>query len=150
MDFEYPEDKNFFQSLLCDEGEDISLYESLFDFRPPIIKRREFAKKYKTILTQLLENYGKVCQLRYSEHCNIDEGFNIDHLIPISSNKLNKHMRELKALKGKKVITQSFGSNDLSNLVIACKKCNSFKKHKILTRYEIKRILATKNPKMVN
>jgi hypothetical protein len=144
MEFEHSEDKKFFENLLCDAGEDISKYESLFDLRPPNIKRGEFGKKYKILLAQLLESYGKVCQLRCSKQCNIENGFNIDHLIPLSSNKLNKELRMMKGLDGKKVVTQSFGSNDLSNLFIACKKCNSFKMNKFLSKAETKRILASK------
>ncbi|MBK7431316.1 MAG: HNH endonuclease [Bacteroidetes bacterium] len=39
-----------------------------------------------------------------------------------------------KPLKGKKVATQSFGSNHIDNLVIACANCNNHKKHRILRR----------------
>lgn len=80
-----------------------------------------------------------------SDLCDIERGINVDHLIPLSSNKLNKELRQLKALKGKKVLTQSFGSNNLSNLVLACKKCNSYKKHRFLSKAELKRILDLKN-----
>jgi hypothetical protein len=39
MEFLFPEDQQFFQELLCDEDEDFSKYELLFDFRSPILKR---------------------------------------------------------------------------------------------------------------
>jgi 5-methylcytosine-specific restriction endonuclease McrA len=145
MEFLFPEDQKIFQKLLCDEHEDLSKYESLFDFRPPILKRQEFNKIMKQVRLQLENLYGRVCQLQCSNLCNIERGINIDHLIPLSSNKLNKELRQLKALKGKKVLTQSFGSNNLSNLVLACKKCNSYKKHRFLSKAELKRILDLKN-----
>ena len=145
MEFMFPEDQSFFQKLLCDENEELPKYESLFDFRPPDIKRKEFNTIMKKVRPQLEESSGKVCQLQCSELCNIESGINVDHVIPLSSNKLNKELRQLKALKGKKVLTQSFGSNNLSNLVLACKKCNAFKKHRFLSKAELKRILALKN-----
>src|ERR687895_52403 len=70
------------------------------------------------------------CQLQFVEGCEINNPVAIDHVIPISSNVLNKHLRKSKPLvAGKKVPTESFGSNDMSNLVLACAKCNSNKKH---------------------
>jgi 5-methylcytosine-specific restriction endonuclease McrA len=145
MEFMFPEDQQFFQELLCGERGDFSKYGSLFDFRSPILKRQEFNKIMKQVRLQLENLYGKVCQLQCSDLCDIERGINVDHLIPLSSNKLNKELRQLKALKGKKVLTQSFGSNNLSNLVLACKKCNSYKKHRFLSKAELKRILDLKN-----
>jgi len=56
----------------------------------------------------------------------------VDHYIPLSTNELNKKLRNLKAEPGKKVKSQSFGSNDLDNFTLACSRCNGFKKHKII------------------
>ncbi len=145
LKFMFPEDQKFFQELLCNEGEEFSRYEPLFDFRSPDIKRREFKKIVKRARLELEKFYGRVCQLRCSDMCDIESGINIDHVIPLSSNKLNKELRQIKALKGKKVLTQSFGSNHISNLILACKKCNSYKKHRFLSKPELKRIFALKN-----
>ncbi|MBK6989183.1 MAG: hypothetical protein IPH33_13745 [Bacteroidetes bacterium] len=64
--------------------------------------------------------------------CDISSGIVIDHLIPLSTNQLNKSLRKLAPVKGKKVATQSFGSNHIDNLVIACASCNNHKKHRII------------------
>lgn len=79
--------------------------------------------------------------------CDINSGFCVDHLIPLSSNKLNKELRKQLAEKGKKVKTQSFGSNLIDNLVIACNNCNNYKKHRIL---ESRIIIAVLNKKRIN
>ena len=62
LDFEFIEDKIYFSKLLCEEGEDISKYSKLFDFRNPHIKRREFNKIRNSVLNQSLksENYNVV------------------------------------------------------------------------------------------
>jgi hypothetical protein len=42
--FRYSGYTEFFEECLCDEGEDLSKYASLFDFREPAsIKRRELS-----------------------------------------------------------------------------------------------------------
>jgi 5-methylcytosine-specific restriction endonuclease McrA len=58
-------------------------------------------------------------------------GVEVDHLIPLSSNVLNKKLRKMKGENKKKVPAQSFGSNDLSNFILACSRCNAFKKHRL-------------------
>ena len=141
LDFEFIEDKIYFSKLLCEEGEDISKYSKLFDFRNPHIKRIEFNKIRNSVINQLIRSCGPLCKLSFDKICDISSGYNIDHVIPISTNKLNKELRNLEKLNGKKVKAQSFGSNNFSNLVLACSNCNSYKKHKILTRREIKKIL---------
>ena len=77
--------------------------------------------------------------------CDLESGTAIDHLIPISSNILNKELRDLKAKKGKKVKSQSFGSNHIDNLIIACNNCNNRKKHKMLDHRLMMSILKEKN-----
>jgi hypothetical protein len=42
MGFEHPEDGAFFVQLFCADGESVDGYAFLFDFRDPMIKRREF------------------------------------------------------------------------------------------------------------
>ena len=45
--------------------------------------------------------------------------------------------------KGKKVLTQSFGSNHKNNLILACKNCNLHKKHR-MEKEVIQKVLKTK------
>jgi 5-methylcytosine-specific restriction endonuclease McrA len=117
----------------------------LFDFRHPDLKRREFNARRGQLLAQLLTQYGQACQLQLPERCNLASGIAVDHLIPLSSNKLNKELRELSALPGRKVPTQSLGSNHIANLIVACSNCNNYKKHRLLERQHIRRILVTKS-----
>lgn len=143
--FEYPEDRKFFVDLLCDAGESFSSYTLLFDTTTvPAIKRLQFQKIVKAVRKDLIQRYGKICMLRLSDQCDIEDGMNVDHLIPLSSNKLNKELRNIRAAKGKKVPTQSFGANHPSNLILACAKCNGKKKHQFLKREQIKKILDLK------
>lgn len=131
----------FFEGLLCAPGETIEMYRHLFDSRDAKIKRKEFQANYKQILTSLLERYGRRCLLQYPEICMIERGINIDHLIPLSTNVLNKVIRKTIATAGHKVRSESFGSNNLDNLIIACEACNAHKKHRFLSTGEYRRIL---------
>ena len=147
MKFNHPEYDQFFRELLCEEGEDLSKYISLFDLREPAsVKRRELnARRYEQAWKELEARYGRMCQLQCVESCEIDNPTAIDHVIPLSSNELNKKLRKAKPLvAGKKVPTESFGSNDISNLVLACARCNSNKKHRFLDRDRMRRILKEK------
>jgi len=132
--FQYKADYNFFLDKLANG--DAVLFEKefvkLFDFSDPSIKRSEFNKKRKDLLKALLEKYGRKCQLKLHKDCSLLKKFDVDHYIPLSTNELNKKLRALKPKEGKKVPSQSFGSNDITNLRIACKKCNAFKKHRII------------------
>lgn len=131
-EFEYPEDKKFYADLLAggDEQKLVNDYAEYFDFRPPEIKRHEFNKLRKSLLPILLKRDKGQCQLRFDE-CEVDRDLVVDHLIPLSSNKLNRKLRGKRTENGKKPKTQSFGSNHLKNLVIACEHCNSWKKHRL-------------------
>jgi hypothetical protein len=42
---------------------------------------------------------------------------------------------------GVKVEPQSFGSNHPRNLTLACRRCNGFKKHRILSAEVLKRLI---------
>lgn len=132
--FQYKSDYNFFLDKLA-KGDEVLFkkkFSKLFDFRDPIIKRKEFNKIRNKVFKELVSKYGKKCELNISPNCSKEKIFDVDHYIPLSTNKLNKELRNLKAEKGHKVSSQSFGSNDISNFRIACKKCNSFKKHRII------------------
>ena len=73
----------------------------MFDFRIPEIKRKEFNKIRNQKLESLKAQFGIRCMLSL-DVCDLESGIAVDHLIPISSNILNKEIRRLKAEKGKK------------------------------------------------
>jgi len=142
--FEYETDRKFFSDLLCEEAERVEKYLPLFDFRPPNEKRKEFNRVRDELLGQLVLLYGHVCLLGFEELCDLDSGIAVDHLIPLSSNKLNKEIRRREAEKGRKVVTQSFGSNNIENLIVACCNCNNHKKHRFLDKIHLRAILKLK------
>lgn len=145
INFTYIADKLYFSKLICRSGETIEKYKNLFDFRSPAVKRKEFNAIRNSVYNKLVKKYGKVCLLAYDGICDLKSGLAIDHLIPLSTNKLNKEIRKIKPSKGKKITTQSFGSNHSDNLILVCNKCNSFKKHKILDRGLLAVILKRKS-----
>lgn len=144
IDFEYPEDKLFFERLLINGTKTrIENFQNYFDFRNPIEKRKEFNSKRKSVLNQLVERHGLNCMLRLG-CCDMKSGTAIDHLIPLSTNKLNKQLRQVVPQIGRKVPSQSYGSNHIDNLIIACSNCNNHKKHKILDSEQMNEILKLK------
>ena len=141
MIFKYEDDKQYFVELLGD------FYSELFfDFRLPEIKRKEFKKIRNRFYENLKNNFGECCQLEYHNICDKTSGFAIDHLIPLSSNELNKKIRKIKPKdKNHKVVSESYGSNEICNLIIACNKCNNHKKHRIIDKKRLHRILKLRN-----
>ncbi len=141
IQFEYPEDREFFAHLLT-KGDPVKLkkYSDLFDFRHPAIKRWEFNKGKKKLLQELVLKYQGECQLRIHPDCSNVLIFEPDHIIPLSTNDLNKKLRHLTRVSTEKVPAQSFGSNSPKNLILACKRCNGFKKHKFLDEQILSRI----------
>ena len=148
MDRKY---QKYFHEILCKDGETLKQYRKMFDTkRTPEEKRKEFNKKYDELFERLRKEAGLKskekckCMLQYAEDCDIKSGVEIDHIIPLKSNQLNKEIKHTKTQKGRKVESESFGSNDISNLIICCKNCNSKKKHIILERNEMQKILERK------
>jgi 5-methylcytosine-specific restriction endonuclease McrA len=143
MQFEFMEDRQFFADLLTDG--DVNLldhaYSDLFDFRHPAIKRWEFDKVRKKLLRDLIEKHNGQCQLGIHPLCYPDHGLEPDHVIPLSSNVLNKELRHLTRTTSAKVESQSFGSNHPRNLTLACRKCNGLKKHRLLDGQTLRRLL---------
>ena len=139
MQFDHDDDYSFFQELLCGPGEELTEYSCLFDSRPVHEKRLEYRRSRRALLHQLHQSHGDICQLQISNACT-GRGETIDHIIPLSSNKRNK-ARRVPAPPGRKVPTQSIGSNHLRNLVLACTSCNNHKKHRLLPQSEIRRLL---------
>ena len=130
MVFECTEDEQYFKTLLG--VRDLEPYAALFDFRPVAIKRAEFNRLHTQLYQQLIERDGKQCAWHLVDDCEQDQHLAIDHLVPLSSNKMNKELRLMKPTRGKTVLTQSLGSNNPANLVLACAKCNNHKKHRLL------------------
>jgi len=132
--FEYPEDREFFAHLLADgDAERLdSELSVLFDFRHPAIKRWEFDKTRRKILADLMRRYEGKCQLRIVSECGTSGKYEPDHVIPLSSNELNKRLRGMKRTSILKVEAQSLGSNHPRNLTLACRECNQHKKHRLI------------------
>lgn len=147
VQFDHIEDQAFFAELLCDGDEDAleTRFSHCFDFRDPAVKRAEFDVQKKSLMALMLGRYGRCCMLQYPKICEGSEKLLLDHFIPLSSNVLNKTLRRLSALKGKKVQTQSFGSNHPDNFVLACPRCNAFKKHLIPDAELLARVTAAKS-----
>ena len=143
MEFEFKEDTEYFEKLLCNESQTLRVFINFFDFRPVAEKRNEFNKHRNKLKAILITKHGEECMLKLSM-CDMNSGIAIDHLIPLSTNQLNKSLRKLEPVKGKKVAAQSFGSNHIDNLVIACANCNNHKKHRLLGREVLRRILKAK------
>jgi hypothetical protein len=142
--FEHDEDRKFFCKLLSSDDSGLNRYYELFDFRDPKQKRREFSLMRKVLLNILVETEGWVCKLGYVGICDESSGFSVDHIIPLSSNVLNKEIRKIQGVAGKKTPTQSFGSNSKKNLVISCNACNGHKKHRFLSTEKILELLSEK------
>lgn len=141
MKFKLKEDEIFFIDLL---NEDFKW--DYFDFSEPNDKRKKFNKNRNRILEKLISEYGQKCQLNYIDICDESTGFVVDHIIPLSTNVLNKKLRNQKTVdKNHKVQSESYGSNNYCNLIIACTKCNSYKKNKILDYHTLKKIIYKKN-----
>ena len=139
--FEHDEDIDFFAEIMCRGAKaDLDAFASHFDFRPPHEKRAEFKHSRRRAFKLLVEKFGRACMLRYPSKCIGGAKLQVDHVIPISSNELNKRLRRLKPRKGRKVKSQSFGSNHPDNLVLACPACNGHKKHRIPTAQEWQRV----------
>lgn len=138
LKFEHPEDYKFFVDLLSDGKKDLfdKKFKDCFDFRDPKIKREEFNKIRNKIFEKLKNKYGLKCQLKIHPDCSKAKKFDIDHFIPLSTNELNKKIRHIGRKPGHKVLAQSFGSNNIKNLLMACSRCNSYKKHRIIKMYE--------------
>ncbi|TAK56753.1 hypothetical protein EPO17_03770 [Patescibacteria group bacterium] len=139
--FEFKEDRDFFKRLICQDGESFDRYLQLFDFRSPIVKRKEFNARRRGLLAMLQLKHGRGCMLAYPGTCDDASGFSVDHIIPLSSNVLNKRLRALAPKPGKKVEAQSLGSNHPLNLVLACNNCNGHKKHRLLDWGKLRELL---------
>jgi len=139
LNFDFSEDRDFFQDLFDSIG-GVDKFEDLFDFADPSEKRKAFSSIRNQVYEELVAEHGDVCMLKYHADCS-DKAEQVDHLIPLSSNNLNKSIRKIKGLNGKKTPTQSFGSNNRRNFVISCARCNAAKKNNLPSKNLIQRLL---------
>ena len=143
MNFKFKEDEIFFKNLLDFLDEDF--FTSLFDFSDPIDKRKAFNKIKKTIYEDLMLKQQAKCYLAFDGICDTSKGYQIDHIIPLSTNILNKYLRNITSVSSiKKVHTESYGSNHSKNLILTCKSCNQHKKHRILEKEDYQEIFRNK------
>jgi 5-methylcytosine-specific restriction endonuclease McrA len=144
MSFKYKNDEMFFKKML--EFLNIDTFLTLFDFSEPIEKRKEFNKIKKKFYDQLMLKQQGECYLAFNSICDVSKGYQIDHIIPLSTNILNKNLRNLKSTdKNKKVQSESYGSNHINNLILTCKSCNQNKKHKLLNQEDYIKIFKKKD-----
>jgi 5-methylcytosine-specific restriction endonuclease McrA len=122
-------EKNKLEELL---GFPIKDYPDLFDFETPSkIKRTQTASlleviKYRGTDSCMIAYEGSWVNTRGNTCSCSGKAEVVDHLIPISSNRVRKELG-VKPLPGKKVESQEIGSAHISNLILACAACNSRK-----------------------
>ena len=92
IQFEHPEDRKFFIDRLAggDEQKFEAEFLNCFDFREPAIKRKEFKALRTKAFRDLREKHGETCQLRIHADCSKDKRWEVDHIIPLATNELNK------------------------------------------------------------
>ena len=129
IDFEFLEDRLFFETLFIEVGP-LDSWAHLFDFTHQDLKRAIFNKLRNQVFSKLIAIPKPICHLAYPEICTVRQEV-IDHIIPLSTNILNKR-RGVRAKPGKKVKNQSMGSNHPHNFALACAQCNNHKKHRFL------------------
>jgi len=138
--FQETYETQYFTKLLCQGEEELSRFSDLFDSRPLAVKRAEFNRLVKAIRLELLKSRGNQCELQIAGVCIGNVDLQVDHLIPLATNVVNK-LNGVKAVNGCKVKSHSYGSNHMANLGLACRACNAHKKHRILSAEEMRRIL---------
>ncbi len=128
--FRYKKDKQYFADLFADGSIGMlqKKYGLRFDFRNPTIKRREYNADKQELFPLIFKRAKGICQI-----CKSVRGIEIDHIVPLASNQLNKKFRKMCPTKIggklKKVPSESYGSNNPKNLQLACKSCNRKKWH---------------------
>ena len=113
-------------------GFPIEDYPELFDFETSSKKKRAQTAslpeviKYRGIDSCMIAYEGSWENTRGNTCSCSGKAEVVDHLIPISSNRVRKELG-VKPLLGKKVASQEIGSAHISNLILACAACNSRK-----------------------
>lgn len=139
-----PEDLEYFLKRFGVEKEEAERIAPFFDRRPALKKRREFNAICAKAKADLLQRFGPTCMLGYAGVCDPASGWEVDHLIPLQSNVLNKQLRGMERVQPKKVPSQSYGSNEPCNLILACRRCNGHKKNLFLEKEHLDAVLARK------
>lgn len=134
INFKYQENKDFFVKLFNTTESLIDQFGDYFDFREVDVKRKEFNLDRKGLLEEIVKERGLKCELGISKNCDLASGIQIDHFIPLSTNELNKKLRNATHEIGRKVTSASYGSNNKENLLLACKNCNYLKKHRFVKK----------------
>ena len=137
------EDYNYLETMFPKEY--LGKVREFLDPRDGSLKRGEFSKIRNQVYAELKEAEGEKCQLNY-DCCDESTGFEVDHIFPLSTNVLNKRLRNMPAPEGKKVPAQPIGSNNRVNLILARRKCNGHKKHRLIKVKALKRILERRFP----
>jgi 5-methylcytosine-specific restriction endonuclease McrA len=122
----------------------VASHKDLFDFETPSSVKRAITSKRADVF--LFRGTDR-CMLEMPPHvstrgrsvCCTGRAEVVDHVVPLSSNRLRKELR-VAAEPGRKVPTQEIGSAHMSNLVGACKACNN-RKLQSLNGPMIRRIL---------
>ena len=140
LNFQHKEDEIFFEHLFKELGGLEKNYD-LFDLSDALSKREAFNKIRNQVFRELKKQFGDVCMLNYHADCT-NTAEQVDHLVPLSSNTLNKTIRVMKSERGRKVPAQSFGSNNSRNFVLSCVRCNSAKKHHIPDNKLLNKVLS--------
>ena len=137
-----PEDLDYFLKRFGALEKEAARIAPYFDRRPAVVKRREFNAICAQTKAELLQRYGPTCMLGYPGRCDPASGWEVDHLIPLQSNVLNKQLRRIQRVPPKKVPSRSYGSNKPCNLIIACRRCNGHKKNRFLEKEHLLAVLA--------
>jgi hypothetical protein len=130
--------------LECMLGFSVADHMDLFDFETPSRVKRAGTPKLADVVhfrgtdRCMLEMPPHASKRGRSVRCT-GRAEVVDHVVPLSSNRLRKALR-VAAEPGRKVPTQEIGSAHLPNLVGACRACNS-RKHQTLNGSLIRRIL---------
>ena len=115
--FDYEEDRRFFERLLTNEDQtSLDEFADLFDFSHPEQKRKAFNKQRDRVFERLLMIHSDTCQLELPDVCT-SQAQAVDHVIPLSTNILNKR-RGVLPMPGKKVIPVFVS---ISSIVLMCK-----------------------------
>ena len=110
----------------------IKEFPDLFDFETSVTKKRARTASLRSVIeyrgtTSCMIAYpGNWTNSRQEKRSCSGRAEVVDHLVPISSNRIGKELG-VRAKAGKKVPTQDIGSAHISNLIVACAACNSRK-----------------------
>jgi 5-methylcytosine-specific restriction endonuclease McrA len=108
---------------------------NLFDFETPTGVKRAITPKLPDVVhfrgtDRCILELPPHVNTRGRSVCCTGRAEVVDHVVPLSSNRLRKELR-VTAEPGRKVATQEIGSAHISNLVGACRACNGRKAQRL-------------------